>query len=72
MNVRRSLSSVQGTAGSRCYRAAKKAGAAVVLIESGVYGIHVCSRRCMPSKLLIGGSRGDAHVGARPRFGRSH
>ena len=42
-----------GTAGMTAYRAAKKAGKSVVLIESGHYGTTCARVGCMPSKLLI-------------------
>jgi dihydrolipoamide dehydrogenase len=42
-----------GTAGLAAYRAAKAAGARVVLIEGGVYGTTCARVGCMPSKLLI-------------------
>jgi len=42
-----------GTAGLAAYRAAKAAGAAVVLIEGGEYGTTCARVGCMPSKLLI-------------------
>lgn len=42
-----------GTAGMTSYRAAKRAGKRVVLIESGSYGTTCARVGCMPSKLLI-------------------
>src|SRR5690625_137062 len=42
-----------GTAGMTAYRAAKRAGKRVVLIESGPYGTMCARVGCMPSKLLI-------------------
>lgn len=42
-----------GTAGMTSYRAAKRAGKRVVLIESGPYGTTCARVGCMPSKLLI-------------------
>lgn len=42
-----------GTAGMTSYRAAKRAGKSVVLIESGPYGTTCARVGCMPSKLLI-------------------
>src|SRR5690349_23516442 len=42
-----------GTAGLAAYRAAKTAGASVVLIEGGVHGTTCARVGCMPSKLLI-------------------
>ena len=42
-----------GTAGLAAYRAAKAAGASVVLIEGGEYGTTCARVGCMPSKLLI-------------------
>src|SRR3954468_9540633 len=42
-----------GTAGLAAYRAAKSAGASVVLIEGGPYGTTCARVGCMPSKLLI-------------------
>ena len=42
-----------GTAGMTAYRAAKRAGKRVVLIEDGPYGTMCARVGCMPSKLLI-------------------
>lgn len=42
-----------GTSGMTAYRAAKRAGKSVVLIESGHYGTTCARVGCMPSKLLI-------------------
>lgn len=52
-----------GTAGLTARRAALKAGASVVLIESGPYGTTCARVGCMPSKLLI--SAADAAHEAR-------
>jgi len=58
-----------GTAGLAAYRAAKKAGAAVVLIESGVYGTTCARVGCMPSKLLIAAAEAMHMMELGPRFG---
>jgi dihydrolipoamide dehydrogenase len=58
-----------GTAGLAAYRAAKKAGAAVVLIESGVYGTTCARVGCMPSKLLIAAAEAMHMMELAPRFG---
>lgn len=42
-----------GSAGLPAFRAAKAAGASVVLIEGGAYGTTCARVGCMPSKLLI-------------------
>jgi dihydrolipoamide dehydrogenase len=42
-----------GSAGMSAYRAAKKGGATVVLIEAQSYGTTCAQHACMPSKLLI-------------------
>lgn len=42
-----------GTAGLAAYRAARKAGASVVLVEGGPHGTTCARVGCMPSKLLI-------------------
>lgn len=42
-----------GTAGLSAYRAAKKSGKSVVLIEGGPHGTTCARVGCMPSKLLI-------------------
>jgi dihydrolipoamide dehydrogenase len=42
-----------GSAGLSAFRAAKAAGASVVLIEGGAYGTTCARVGCMPSKLLI-------------------
>ncbi|WP_109480522.1 dihydrolipoyl dehydrogenase [Paraburkholderia sp. C35] len=42
-----------GSAGLSAFRAAKTAGASVVLIEGGAYGTTCARVGCMPSKLLI-------------------
>lgn len=42
-----------GTAGMTSYKAAKRSGKRVVLIESGPYGTTCARVGCMPSKLLI-------------------
>lgn len=58
-----------GTAGLAAYRAAKAAGARVVLIEGGAYGT-TCSRvGCMPSKLLIAAAEAAHALAQAPRFG---
>jgi dihydrolipoamide dehydrogenase len=58
-----------GTAGLAAYRAAKKAGAAVVLIEGGEYGTTCARVGCMPSKLLIAAAEAVHAVEMAPRFG---
>ncbi|WP_082102586.1 dihydrolipoyl dehydrogenase [Robbsia andropogonis] len=42
-----------GSAGMSAYRAAKKRGARVMLVEAQSYGTTCAQRACMPSKLLI-------------------
>jgi dihydrolipoamide dehydrogenase len=58
-----------GTAGLAAYRAAKGAGASVVLIESGPYGTTCARVGCMPSKLLIAAAEAAHHAQLAPRFG---
>ena len=52
-----------GSAGLPAFRAAKAAGASVVLIEGGAYGTTCARVGCMPSKLLIAAA--DAAHAAR-------
>ncbi|MGZ8262910.1 MAG: dihydrolipoyl dehydrogenase [Burkholderiales bacterium] len=58
-----------GTAGLAAYRAAKSAGASVVLIEGGPYGTTCARVGCMPSKLLIAAAEAAHQVALAPRFG---
>jgi dihydrolipoamide dehydrogenase len=58
-----------GTAGLSAHSAAKRAGASVVLIESGPYGTTCARVGCMPSKLLIAAAETAHHVTLAPRFG---
>lgn len=58
-----------GTAGLSAYRAAKREGAAAVLIEGGPYGTTCARVGCMPSKLLIAAAEAAHHVSMAPRFG---
>lgn len=52
-----------GTSGMTAYRAVKRTGKSVVLIESGPYGTTCARVGCMPSKLLIAAA--DAAHAAR-------
>lgn len=52
-----------GTAGMTAYRAAKRAGKEVVLVEADQYGTTCARVGCMPSKLLIAAA--DAATNAR-------
>jgi dihydrolipoamide dehydrogenase len=47
-----------GTAGLAAFRAARLAGAATVLIESGEFGTTCARVGCMPSKLLLAAANG--------------
>src|SRR5688500_18090145 len=58
-----------GTAGIAAYRAAKSAGASVVLIEGGEYGTTCARVGCMPSKLLIAAADAAHAAEFAPRFG---
>lgn len=58
-----------GTAGLAAYRAAKAAGANVVIIEGGDYGTTCARVGCMPSKLLIAAADAAHAVGQAHRFG---
>src|SRR5687768_17326953 len=58
-----------GTAGLAAYRAAKSAGASVVLIEAGEYGTTCARVGCMPSKLLIAAAEAAHAVEAAVGFG---
>ncbi|MPW16687.1 dihydrolipoyl dehydrogenase [Paraburkholderia sp. CNPSo 3157] len=53
-----------GSAGLPAFRAAKAAGASVVLIEGGAYGTTCARVGCMPSKLLIAAAEA-AHAARR-------
>ncbi|EUC18950.1 UNVERIFIED_ORG: dihydrolipoamide dehydrogenase [Burkholderia sp. CF145] len=53
-----------GSAGLSAFRAAKAAGASVVLIEGGAYGTTCARVGCMPSKLLIAAAEA-AHAARR-------
>jgi len=58
-----------GTAGLVAYRAARAAGASVVIIESGDYGTTCARVGCMPSKLLIAAADAAHAVAQAPGFG---
>lgn len=58
-----------GTAGIVAYRAAKAAGANVVMIEGGHYGTTCARVGCMPSKLLIAAADAAQGVGKASGFG---
>src|SRR5688572_25031211 len=58
-----------GTAGIAAHRAAKAAGATVVLIEGGEYGTTCARVGCMPSKLLIAAAEAAHAAEFAPRFG---
>ena len=58
-----------GTAGIAAYRAAKNAGASVVLIEGGPHGTTCARVGCMPSKLLIAAAEAVHHAEIAPGFG---
>lgn len=58
-----------GTAGLAAYRAAKAAGASLVLIEGGEYGTTCARVGCMPSKLLIAAAEAAHGVKSASGFG---
>ena len=58
-----------GTAGLVAYKAAKAAGAKVVMIEEGDYGTTCARVGCMPSKLLIAAADAAHTVGKASGFG---
>lgn len=58
-----------GTAGMTAYRAAKRAGKSVLLIESGHYGTTCARVGCMPSKLLIAAADAAHSAKTAPAFG---
>ena len=58
-----------GTAGLNARRAAEKAGAEALLIESGPYGTTCARVGCMPSKLLIAAAEAAHEVAYAPFFG---
>jgi len=58
-----------GTAGLVAYKAAKTAGANVMLIESGSYGTTCARVGCMPSKLLIAAADAAYAVDKAVAFG---
>lgn len=58
-----------GTAGLVAYKAAKAAGANVVMIEGGNYGTTCARVGCMPSKLLIAAADTAYTVGRASAFG---
>lgn len=58
-----------GTAGLVAYKAAKAAGAKVVMIEGGDYGTTCARVGCMPSKLLIAAAEAADTVGKAAGFG---
>ena len=61
-----------GTAGLTAYRAARAAGATVMLIEGGVGGTTCARVGCMPSKLLIAAADAAHAVALAPGFGVRH
>lgn len=71
MNTRRADVAVigAGTAGLSARREAAKAGARVVMIESGPYGTTCARVGCMPSKLLIAAADVAHEIGGAARFG---
>ena len=58
-----------GTAGLAAYRAAKKLGKKVLLIEAGAYGTTCARVGCMPSKLLIAAAEAAHHARHAAPFG---
>jgi len=58
-----------GTAGLVAYKAAKTAGAKVVMIEEGSYGTTCARVGCMPSKLLIAAADTAYTAGRTSAFG---
>jgi dihydrolipoamide dehydrogenase len=58
-----------GSAGLAAYRAAKAAGASVVLIEGGPHGTTCARVGCMPSKLLIAAAEAAHHASNTAPFG---
>ncbi|HEX4781739.1 MAG TPA: dihydrolipoyl dehydrogenase [Usitatibacter sp.] len=58
-----------GTAGLAAYRAAKAAGASVLLIEGGTHGTTCARVGCMPSKLLIAAAEAAHAVDRAGHFG---
>ena len=58
-----------GTAGLAAYRAGKKAGAKVLLIEAGPGGTTCTRHGCMPSKLLLAAARAARDIRGASAFG---
>lgn len=58
-----------GTAGMTAYKAAKRAGKSVLLIESDHYGTTCARVGCMPSKLLIAAADAAHSAKNAPAFG---
>lgn len=58
-----------GTAGVTAWRAAKKEGASVAMIDHGPLGTTCARVGCMPSKLLIAASDAAHHARGISRFG---
>ncbi len=58
-----------GTAGLGARRAAKAAGASVVMIDPGPFGTTCARVGCMPSKLLIAAADAAHHAAGADRFG---
>ena len=58
-----------GTAGLSARREAAKAGAKVVMIESGPYGTTCARVGCMPSKLLVAAAETAHGIGMAREFG---
>lgn len=58
-----------GTAGLGARRAAKSAGASVVMIDPGPFGTTCARVGCMPSKLLIAAADAAHHARGTERFG---
>ncbi len=58
-----------GSAGLNAYRAARAAGAEVLMIEGGPYGTTCARVGCMPSKLLIAAAEAVHHADIADGFG---
>jgi len=58
-----------GTAGLTARRAAKKAGASVLMIDPGPFGTTCARVGCMPSKLLIAAADAVHHARTTEQFG---
>ncbi|WP_404417244.1 dihydrolipoyl dehydrogenase [Marinospirillum sp.] len=58
-----------GTAGMAAYKAAKKSGQRVIVIEGGAYGTTCARVGCMPSKLLIAAAENAHQLEKAKEFG---